>query len=184
MTLCQVLPSLSSSLAWGGTYQFWHTQMDPLECTSASGIPDIWNKKVYFKNDFLHTYIHWLIHWLIPYSGKLSREKTFTNWWKMWFSRRKLWRLLAFAAPKDATLPNFGEKTFANSHTTVKFVKVFSLKTSRYTVFYVGSLIRTHLRPAILAQRGILISERKWSTQTITGTAVDPTLTPTTKVKS
>ena len=51
---------------------------------------------------------------------------------------------------KDATLPNFREKTFANSHTTVKFVKVFSLKTSHYTVFYGGSLIRTHLRPAIL----------------------------------
>ena len=33
--------------------------------------------------------------------------------------------LLAFAAPKDATLPNFVEKTFANSHKTAK---VFSLE--------------------------------------------------------
>ena len=42
-------------------------------------------------------------------------------------------RLLAFAAPKDITSPsslNFTEKTFANSHKTAKFTKVFSLKSS------------------------------------------------------
>ena len=37
-------------------------------------------------------------------------------------------RLLACAVPKDATPPNFAEKTFANSHKSVKFVKVLSLK--------------------------------------------------------
>ena len=36
--------------------------------------------------------------------------------------------LLAFAAPKDATPPNFAEKTFADSHKSAKFTKVFSLK--------------------------------------------------------
>ena len=36
--------------------------------------------------------------------------------------------MLAFAAPKDATLPNFTEKTVANSHKTTKFAKVFSLE--------------------------------------------------------
>ena len=36
--------------------------------------------------------------------------------------------LLACAAPKDATPPNFTEKTFVNSHKTVKFAKVFFLK--------------------------------------------------------
>ena len=30
--------------------------------------------------------------------------------------------------PNNATPPNFKEKTFANSHKTSKFVKVFSLK--------------------------------------------------------
>ena len=30
--------------------------------------------------------------------------------------------------PKDATPPDFVEKTFANSHKTVKFVKVFFLE--------------------------------------------------------
>ena len=34
------------------------------------------------------------------YSGKLSREKTFANWWKTRFSQRKLCELLAFAMPR------------------------------------------------------------------------------------
>ena len=36
--------------------------------------------------------------------------------------------LLAFAVPKDTTPQNFVEKTFANSHKTAKFAKVFSLE--------------------------------------------------------
>ena len=40
----------------------------------------------------------------IPYSGKLSREKTFANWWKYNFRGENFHRLLAFAMPKDATL--------------------------------------------------------------------------------
>ena len=36
--------------------------------------------------------------------------------------------LLAFATSKDATTPNFVEKTSANSYKTTKFVKVFFLK--------------------------------------------------------
>ena len=30
--------------------------------------------------------------------------------------------------PKDATLPNFLEKNFVNSHKTAKFMKIFSLE--------------------------------------------------------
>ena len=37
-------------------------------------------------------------------------------------------KLLQIAAPKDATPPNFAEETFAYSHKTVKFVKVFYFK--------------------------------------------------------
>ena len=37
-------------------------------------------------------------------------------------------RLLAFAVPKDAMPPNIGEKTFTNSHKTMKFVEVFSFE--------------------------------------------------------
>ena len=36
--------------------------------------------------------------------------------------------LLACVALKDAAPPNFAEKTFANSHKTVKFAKVFFLE--------------------------------------------------------
>ena len=36
--------------------------------------------------------------------------------------------LLAFAMPKDTMTQNFAEKTFANSHKTMKFTKVFSLE--------------------------------------------------------
>ena len=44
------------------------------------------------------------------------------------FPREKFRILLAFAAPKDAMPPNFMEKTFANSHKTEKFAKVFFLE--------------------------------------------------------
>ena len=37
-------------------------------------------------------------------------------------------KLLACATPMDTTPPTFTENTFANSHKTVNFVKVFSLK--------------------------------------------------------
>lgn len=36
-----------------------------------------------------------------PYSGKVLREKTFANWW------------IFAVLPKDATPPNFTEKTFS-----------------------------------------------------------------------
>ena len=45
--------------------------------------------------------------------------------------------LLTFAVPKDATPPNFTEKTFANSHKTEKFAKVFSLEIfPLYSILY------------------------------------------------
>ena len=50
------------------------------------------------------------------------------------FCRGNFHGLLAFAAPKDAMLPNFMEKTFVNSHKTAEFVKVSSLEASRYMV--------------------------------------------------
>ena len=75
-----------------------------------------------------------LLYTRIPYSRKLSREKTFCNWWKIRFSWRKLLRIARFCFAKRCHAPNFAEKTFAYSHKTAKFVKVFSLE-SFYTVF-------------------------------------------------
>ena len=59
----------------------------------------------------------------VPYSGKLSRIGE-----KYDFRGENFYGLLASAAPKDATPPNFTEKTFANRHKTMKFTQVFSLE--------------------------------------------------------
>ena len=55
-------------------------------------------------------------------SGKLFREKTFANWWKIRFSRRKPSRIARFCR----ATPNFAEKTFVNSHKTAKLAQKFS----------------------------------------------------------
>ena len=60
--------------------------------------------------------------------------------------------LLACAVPKDTTPPNFAKKTFTNSHKTAKFVKVFSLESSRYTVVHSICIL---LRQQIKAQFGV-----------------------------
>ena len=70
----------------------------------------------------------------ILYSGKFSREKTFTNWWRTRNSRRKLswiaWRhQLGVGVAVD-----FVEKTFVDRHKTTKFVKVSPSKVSCYMV--------------------------------------------------
>ena len=56
---------------------------------------------------------------VLPYSGKLSIEKTFANWWKIRFSRRK-------PSGFCRATTNFAEKTFVNSHKTAKFARKFS----------------------------------------------------------
>ena len=68
---------------------------------------------------------------IILYSRKLSREKLLQIGEKYDVRGENFCGLFAFAAPKDATLPNFTEKTFANSHKTVKFS---TSKVSRYMV--------------------------------------------------
>ena len=61
----------------------------------------------------------------ISFSGKLLRRKLSQIGEKY---EVKFHTLLTLAMLKDATSPNFTEKTFANSHKTSKFAKVFSLK--------------------------------------------------------
>ena len=68
---------------------------------------------------------------IILYSGKLSREEVLRIGEKYDVRGENFCGLLAFAAPKDATLPNFTEKTFANSHKTAMFSPS---KVSRYMV--------------------------------------------------
>ena len=55
------------------------------------------------------------------------------NWLKI---RKTFADCFSFATAKDATPPNFTEKTFVNSHKTTKFAKVFSLKSfPLYSIF-------------------------------------------------
>jgi len=60
------------------------------------------------------------------------------------FHRENFHRLLAFAAPKNATPSTFAEKNFVNSHKPAKFTKV-----SRYTVYgtYVQSCYLPSTKP-------------------------------------
>ena len=115
------------------------------------------------------------------YSGKLSRKKTFVNWWKIQFLRRKLSQILTRAAPKDATSPNFIEKTFANSHKTLKFAQVFSLESfplylTDYLYMYIPSFILRH-HPAFCScggERTRMHGWRVWSTNHV-GLGMKPT---------
>ena len=71
----------------------------------------------------------------LPYSGKLSQIGV-----KYDFHGENFRKLLTFPTPKDATPPNFTEKTFTNSHKTAKFTKV-----SHYTVYKYISLLAKFL---------------------------------------
>ena len=54
---------------------------------------------------------------------KLSREKTFMDWYEVTISRNAKPIIGGYGTPK------FHEKTFMGGSKTVKFVNVFSLKT-------------------------------------------------------
>ena len=55
----------------------------------------------------LKLYLSW-----VPYSGKLSREKTFANWWKIHFSRRKRSRIAPFSCANGCHAPKFRRDNF------------------------------------------------------------------------
>ena len=53
--------------------------------------------------------------------------------------------------PYNATPPNLVEKTFVNSHKTLKFGKVSPLKVSHYTVaLFLGLFVYSQLHPLLL----------------------------------
>ena len=53
------------------------------------------------------------------------RWRNFCKLVKIRFSRRKLSRIVCFCSAKGCHAPDFAEKTFAYSHKTAKFAKVF-----------------------------------------------------------
>ena len=65
---------------------------------------------------------------MILNSGNFRGRKLSQIGEKYGFRGENFCRLLACAVPKETTPSNFVEKTFVNSHKTVKFVKVFSLE--------------------------------------------------------
>ena len=59
---------------------------------------------------------------------KTFEGENFPELVKIRFSWRKLQRIVRFCHAKGHHIPNFAEKTFAYSHKTAKFTKVFSLE--------------------------------------------------------
>ena len=59
-------------------------------------------------------------------AGKHSREKTFSG--SKIFTEKTFTDCSLVLLLKDAMLPDFAEKTFANNYKTLKFVEVFSLE--------------------------------------------------------
>ena len=78
-----------------------------------------------------------MLYTVILYSGKISREKTFINWWKIRFSQ-----IAHSCHTKDTTPPNFTEMTCTNNHKTAKFKSFLPRKFPAiwYTVMHCGIL--------------------------------------------
>ena len=73
----------------------------------------------------------------LSYSGKVSREKTFANWWKIWFVQRKLSWIVRFCRTKGRHAPKFhGENFLKYPQNLAKFVKAFSLKSQVLAIRY------------------------------------------------
>ena len=68
------------------------------------------------------------MHLLLPIAKNFRGRKLLRISKKYDFRGENFCGLLTFAAPKDTMPQNFAEKTFANSHKTTKFMKVFSLE--------------------------------------------------------
>ena len=80
----------------------------------------------------------------VPCSGKLSRERTFANWWKIQFSQRKLSQITHFCCTKEP-------HSHKNSHKTTKFAKVFFLESFvLYVSHWTSNLERTELLGTLL----------------------------------
>ena len=88
--------------------------------------------------------------------------------------------LLTFAAPKDAMPPNFVEKTFADSHKSVKFAKVFSLESfllydiinlitglsaSRISQFFLHQYILFYLAQLFICRNSQYLFPKHWNWQ-------------------
>ena len=75
----------------------------------------------------------------VPYSGKLFERENFHKLVKKTIFAGKIFMDCSLLLPTDAMPPNLTEKTFVNSHKTVKFAKVFLLES-----FPLYGMVHTH----------------------------------------
>ena len=85
----------------------------------------------------------------LPLSRKLLREKTFANWWKIWFSWRKLSRIACFCCAKWRHIPKFYGKKLLRIATKPQNSPKFSpSKVSCCTVYCQSTEL--HVSPSAL----------------------------------
>ena len=119
---------------------------------------------------WLRTWINAVVILRYHIEGNFQERKLSRIDEKYNFREENFCRLLAFAVPKDAMPPNFGEKTFANSHKTVKFVEVFSFESflpygitvSWYHV-WIHTVLSLSLSPCSLWSDHKYIHDRHWT---------------------
>ena len=91
-------------------------------------------KATYIRKSGMTAWQYHQAEFTLLYSGKLSREKTFSNWWKIQFSRRKISQIAHFVAPK-VPHPQILWRKLSQIATKLWNSRKFSpLKVSRYTV--------------------------------------------------
>ena len=90
----------------------------------------------------------------LPYSGKLLREKTFTNWWKIQFSQRKLSWIAHFCCAKRMPCLKISQRKLSQIATKLWNSRKFSpSKVSCYTVHQScmdGNIPQCHFEPPVL----------------------------------
>ena len=106
---------------------------------------------------WLRTWINAVVILRYHIEGNFQERKISRIDEKYNFREENFRRLLAFAVPKDAMPPNFGEKTFANSHKTVKFLEVFSFE-SFLPYGITCELMLCSPSPWVLVHYGLIIS--------------------------
>ena len=99
----------------------------------------------------------------MPYSGKLSREKSFANLWKIQFSR-KLLQIVSFCCANRCHAPKISQKiTFTNSHKTAKFAKVFSLESLPLYGMLVPHLVKDIFGIKNVQNFALQVCSKQWS---------------------
>ena len=142
------MESLGTNQIFYGMRQKWGKAKEPV-------VPGDWTQGLFLGLTLLWplSYYHWtsppqssaqvvlngpsvphIVYVYQPYSGEVSREKTFANWWKIWFSWRKLSQIARFYRAKGCHAPKFYRENFCKYPQNWNSRKFSPLKVSHYTV--------------------------------------------------